>query len=64
MMGPDPRSSVTDTYGQVNGLNNVFVADGSVFVTSGAHNPTNTLMAVALRNMRHLAGASGAPAAG
>ncbi len=28
---------------------------GSVFVTSGAHNPTNTIMAVALRNMRYLA---------
>jgi choline dehydrogenase-like flavoprotein len=57
MMGADPRSSVTDPYGQVHGLDNVFVADGSVFVTSGAQNPTNTLMAVALRNMRHLAGA-------
>jgi choline dehydrogenase-like flavoprotein len=34
------------------------VADGSVFVTSGAHNPTNTIMAVALRNMRQLAGRS------
>jgi choline dehydrogenase-like flavoprotein len=56
MMGPDPSSSVTDPYGQVHGLDNVFVADGSVFVTSGAHNPTLTLMAVALRNMRHLAG--------
>jgi len=55
MMGPDPSSSVTDAYGQVHGLDNVFVADGSVFVTSGAHNPTLTLMAVALRNMRHLA---------
>ncbi len=33
----------------------VYVADGSVFVTSGAHNPTNTIMAVALRNARHLA---------
>jgi hypothetical protein len=31
-----------------------------VFVTSGAHNPTNTIMAVALRNMRHLAGAPAA----
>jgi choline dehydrogenase-like flavoprotein len=57
MMGPDPSSSVTDIYGQVHGLDNVFVADGSVFVTSGAHNPTLTLMAVALRNMRHLASA-------
>ncbi len=56
MMGADPRSSVTDPYGRVHGLDNVYVADGSVFVTSGAHNPTLTLMAVALRNMRHLAG--------
>jgi gluconate 2-dehydrogenase alpha chain len=59
MMGPDPRSAVTDNYGRVHGLDNVFVADGSVFVTSGAQNPTNTLMAVALRNMRHLAGTAG-----
>ena len=56
MMGADPATSVTDTYGRVHGLDNVYVADGSVFVTSGAHNPTNTIMAVALRNMRHLAG--------
>jgi gluconate 2-dehydrogenase alpha chain len=56
MMGADPRSAVTDTYGRVHGLDNVYVADGSAFVTSGAQNPTNTIMAVALRNMRHLAG--------
>ena len=55
-MGPNPSSSVTDAYGRYHGLDNVYVADGSVFVTSGAHNPTNTIMAVALRNMRHLAG--------
>jgi choline dehydrogenase-like flavoprotein len=55
MMGTDPATSVTDAHGQVHGLDNVYVADGSVFVTSGAHNPTNTIMAVALRNMRHLA---------
>jgi choline dehydrogenase-like flavoprotein len=58
MMGADPATSVTDPYGRVHGLDNVYVADGSVFVTSGAHNPTNTIMAVALRNMRHLAGAA------
>ncbi|WP_300614314.1 GMC family oxidoreductase [Trebonia sp.] len=56
MMGADPATSVTDPYGRVHGLDNVYVADGSVFVSSGAHNPTNTIMAVALRNMRHLAG--------
>jgi gluconate 2-dehydrogenase alpha chain len=55
-MGNDPATSVTDGSGRVHGLDNVYVADGSVFVTSGAHNPTNTIMAVALRNMRRLAG--------
>ena len=59
MMGADAASSVTDPYSRVHGLDNVYVADGSVFVTSGAHNPTNTIMAVALRNMRHLAGTTG-----
>jgi choline dehydrogenase-like flavoprotein len=47
---------VTDSSGRVHGLDNVYVADGSAFATSGAHNPTNTIMAVALRSMRHLAG--------
>ena len=56
MMGADPGTSVTDTYGRVHGLDNVYVADGSVFVSSGAQNPSITIMAVALRNMRHLAG--------
>jgi choline dehydrogenase-like flavoprotein len=59
MMGADPATSVTDTYGRVHGLDNVYAADGSVFVTSGAQNPTITIMAVALRNMRHLAGTPG-----
>jgi choline dehydrogenase-like flavoprotein len=56
MMGTDPATSVTDAHGRVHGLDNVYAADGSVFVTSGAHNPTNTIMAVALRSMRQLAG--------
>jgi choline dehydrogenase-like flavoprotein len=59
MMGADAATSVTDPGGRVHGLDNVYVADGSVFVTSGAHNPTNTIMAVALRTMRRLAGAPG-----
>jgi choline dehydrogenase-like flavoprotein len=59
MMGADPATSVTDTSGRVHGLDNVYAADGSVFVTSGAQNPTNTIMAVALRNMRQLAGPPG-----
>lgn len=51
-MGADARTSVTDVDGLVRGLDNVGVADASVFASSGAHNPTLTLMAVALRNSR------------
>ena len=51
-MGDDAATSVTDADGLVRGLDNVGIADASVFASSGAHNPTLTLMAVALRNSR------------
>jgi choline dehydrogenase-like flavoprotein len=66
-MGSDPRTSVTDGGGIVRGTDNVLVADGSVFPTSGAHNPTLTIMATALRNVRRLVHSSashGKPSAG
>jgi hypothetical protein len=37
-------------------LDNVYVADGSVFVSSGGFNPTVTIMALALRAARALSG--------
>lgn len=49
-MGAEPATSVTDPTGRHHQLDNLFVADGSVFPTSGAHNPTLTIMATALRN--------------
>ncbi|MGS2591940.1 GMC oxidoreductase [Streptomyces hebeiensis] len=51
-MSTDPRAGVTDGVGRVHSLDNVFVADGSLFPTSGAHNPTLTIMATVLRNTR------------
>ena len=63
-MGSDPRSSVTDGNGVVHGTDNVLVADGSVFPTSGGHNPTLTIMATALRNARRLVHADTHPKAG
>jgi gluconate 2-dehydrogenase alpha chain len=54
-MGPDAKTSVVDEWGLVHGTDNLYVNDGSVFVTSGACNPTLTLLAVALRNASHLA---------
>jgi gluconate 2-dehydrogenase alpha chain len=49
-MGKSPRTSATDGTGKVHGMENVFVADGSVFPSSGAQNPSLTILATALRN--------------
>jgi choline dehydrogenase-like flavoprotein len=51
-MGADPKVSVTDPTGRHHQLDNVVVADASVFPSSGGHNPTLTIMATALRNAR------------
>ena len=48
-MGNDPKRSVVDGNCQAHGADNLFVIDGSVFVTSGAVNPTPTIQAIALR---------------
>jgi choline dehydrogenase-like flavoprotein len=48
-MGNDPKTSVVNAGGQCHDVNNLFIADSSVFVTSGAVNPTATLQAIALR---------------
>jgi choline dehydrogenase-like flavoprotein len=54
-MGSDPATSVVDQWGRAHDVPNLFVIDGSVFVTSTGVNPTATIMAIALRSMRHLA---------
>lgn len=53
-MGTDPQTSVVDGYGQAHDVPNLYVIDGSVFVTSGAVNPTSTISALALRATEHL----------
>ena len=55
-MGADPRTSVVDAHGRLHELDNVHVADASVFASSGGFNPTLTIMALALRTARHVAG--------
>ena len=47
-MGSDPRRSVVNEWGRCHDVRNLFVIDGSVFVTSGGVNPTNTIQALAL----------------
>jgi choline dehydrogenase-like flavoprotein len=53
-MGEDPSTSVVDGVGRVHELDNLYVADGSVFTSSGGFNPTLTIMALALRQARRL----------
>ena len=45
-MGNDPQTSVTDKYGRVHEVDNLFIADGSLHVTNGAFNPVLTIMAL------------------
>ncbi|HYC21939.1 MAG TPA: GMC family oxidoreductase [Candidatus Bathyarchaeia archaeon] len=48
-MGNDPGISVTDGFGKFHDLDNLYAADGSLFPSSGGHNPTLTIHACALR---------------
>ena len=45
-MGNDPQTSVTNRYGQVHEIDNLFIADGSLNVTNGGFNPALTIMAL------------------
>jgi hypothetical protein len=53
-MGTDPATSVVDLFGRSHDVPNLFLADGSIFVTSGAANPTCTIHALALRIADHI----------
>lgn len=48
-MGEDKRTSVTDTFGRLHDVPNIFVCDTSVFPTGMGVNPTLTVVANALR---------------
>ncbi len=55
-MGEDPATSVVDAYGRFHDLQNLVVADSSVFVTASGYGPTLTLAALAARAASELAG--------
>lgn len=54
-MGADPRSSVTDGYGQTWDVDNVVLMDGATFASGPHKNPTLTILALALRASERLA---------
>ena len=47
-MGADPARSVVNSWGRSHDVKNLFIIDGSVFVTSAGVNPTPTIQAMAL----------------
>jgi hypothetical protein len=47
-MGTDPARSVVNEWGRSHDVKNLFIVDGSIFVTSGGVNPTSTIQALAL----------------
>lgn len=58
-MGTDPTGSVVDPFGRAHDVPNLFVVDGSTFVTSGQTNPTSTIMALAQRAADHMVATAG-----
>ena len=54
-MGNDPKSSVVDKFHRAHDVPNLFIVDGSSFVTSGRGQPTLTIQALAFRAADHIA---------
>ena len=54
-MGNDPASSVVDRWGRTHDVPNLYIIDGSVFVTSTGVNVTPTICALAKRTATYIA---------
>lgn len=52
--GPDPQTSVLDLNCRTHDVDNLYVVDGSFFPSSGAVNPSLTIIANAIRVSKHL----------
>jgi choline dehydrogenase-like flavoprotein len=53
-MGNDPATSVVDKYHRAHDVPNLFICDGSSFVSSGRGQPTMTIQALAFRAAEHI----------
>ena len=54
-MGDDPKTSVLNKWNQSHDIKNLFVVDGSSFVTGGYQNPTMTILSLSMRASEYLA---------
>ena len=53
-MGNDPKTSVVDKFHRAHDVPNLYVVDGSSFVTGGRNHPTMTIEALAFRASDHI----------
>ncbi|WP_031500337.1 GMC family oxidoreductase [Bryobacter aggregatus] len=53
-MGSDPKTSVLNQWNQSHDVKNLFVVDGSSFVSGGSQNPTLTILALSMRASEYL----------
>jgi choline dehydrogenase-like flavoprotein len=53
-MSSDPRDGVTNAWGQLHDIKNLFISDGSALSTPGAANPTLTIVALVLRQADYI----------
>lgn len=54
-MSANARDGVVNRFGRTHDIKNLFISDGSQFTTSGAENPTLTIVALAIRQAEHIA---------
>jgi choline dehydrogenase-like flavoprotein len=54
-MGDNPKTSVLNKWNQSHDIRNLFVVDGSSFVTGGSQNPTMTILSLSMRASEYLA---------
>lgn len=55
-MGRDPNASVTDAWGKVHNVPNLFVGGGPVMSSCATQNPSLTYMALTARSVDHAVG--------
>lgn len=53
-MGDNPKTSVLNKWNQSHDIKNLFVVDGSSFVTGGSQNPTLTILALSMRASEYI----------
>ena len=53
-MSETPRDGVTNKWGRLHEVDNVYLTDASVFASQADKNPTWTILALALRNSEHI----------